>query len=93
LIPFASTGLESLIHDYGLYRAAVETRSWNWHEGMRRDTDVMVFKNAPVGRICHGGGVPPGNFVLGANTPWWGRAIMLFFDKRAIEIRPPPPGR
>jgi hypothetical protein len=71
----------------------VATRSWNWHEGMRRDTDMMVFKNAPVGQICHGGGIPPGSFVLGTDAPWWARAIMLFFGKRAINIRPPPPAQ
>jgi hypothetical protein len=89
LIPFVSTGVGSLRHDYRLYRTAIATRSWNWHEGLRRDSGAMVFLNAPIGHICRGGGVPPGKFVLGPDIPWWARGIMLFYGKRELEIRPP----
>jgi len=89
LIPFANTGVGWLRHDYRLYRTAVATRSSNWAEGMRRDTDAMVFRNAPVGRICHGTNIPPGKFTLGDNTPWLARGIMLFYGKRELTVRPP----
>jgi hypothetical protein len=90
LIPFASAGVTSLRHDYRLYRTAIATRSSNWHEGLRRDTDAMVFQNAPIGRICRGGREPPGKFVLGPDIPWWGRGIIMFYGKRELEIYPPP---
>jgi len=89
LIPFANTGVGALRHDYLLYRTAVAIRSSNWAKGMRRDTDAMVFQNAPVGRICHGTNIPPGKFVLGDDIPWWARGIMLFYGKRELTVRPP----
>jgi hypothetical protein len=90
LIPFARTGVGSLRHDYRLYRTAIATRSWNWHEGQRRDSDSMVFLNEPIGQVCHGGGLPPGRFVLDPDIPWWARGIMLFYGKRELEIRLSP---
>jgi len=89
LIPFANTGVGALRHDYRLYRTAVASRSSNWAEGMRRDTDAMVFQDAPVGRICHGTNISPGKYVLGDDIPWWARGIMLFYGKRELTVRPP----
>ena len=57
-----------------------------WRSGMRADTNTMVFRQPPHGRLVYGLEFPPGHYQLNQDTPWWAKGILLYFGKHEVEI-------
>jgi hypothetical protein len=90
LLPFAAR-LPDLVHDYQLYPAAMRAKAETWASGLRTDTPDMTFHFPPDGLVIHGAPfpVPPGRYVLSADSPWYIRGVLLLFHKQNVTLLGP----
>ena len=86
-LPLASAG-RGLLAEHRLVQATSEARDRTWRSGSSAGP-AMVFLSPPDGPIIHGAALPAGRFDMGDDPPWYASGVMLFFHKRALEIRPP----
>jgi hypothetical protein len=89
LVPFAAR-LPDLVHDYRLYPRAISARLETWQSGLAMGVSTMTFHPPPNGKIIiiPGMDLPPGQYILATNLPWYIRGIMLFFHKQRMEVIP-----
>jgi hypothetical protein len=81
--------IPELAHDYALYRDAIAARTETWRSGLQTGNVNMVMILPPEGRLLRGGTFPAGRYSLQTDA-WWAKGILLFFDKREVDIYPPP---
>jgi hypothetical protein len=84
-----------LYADYQLVPQVRRARDLTWDSGKNRASPVLHFYLHPQGEVVNEL-IPMhvGTVILGASgNTWWTDGLMQFFDKRALEIQPIPPGQ
>jgi hypothetical protein len=88
---FASFGpqLPGIVQDYAARPTMRSITTSNWTSG-RSAGPAMVFQQYPQQTIQVSYIVPAGTYRLeDVDTPWYARAIMVFFHKQLLTILPP----
>jgi hypothetical protein len=79
--------ISALKHDYRNYSACIENRNSSWNSGLS-DGNTMIWFSPPKGQVANTYITGPGMYSLKSKSPDYAVAMMHFFQKEGLEIRP-----